>query len=170
MLIRLLATSQMAAIRWWVNQIRHPSQYATKGGIILAASKLGILTEATLHRTRPMWAVTVDFQKLYKTIDPILAGQVGVLLGLSQESMDHILLPLTIARGAWRVPHNSPVPLRRPKRGMPQGLASSVVMAELFLSLVLWKISPLAAACPNVMSCPVDSAAVCLRFLCCDLS
>ena len=62
-------------------------------------------------------------------------------MGLSQESMDQILLPLTSARGAWRVPHNTPVPLRKPSRGMPQGLASSVVLAELFLSLVLWKIS-----------------------------
>ena len=46
MLIRLLAATRIAALRWWINQVRHPSQYATQGGIIKAASKLGALTEA----------------------------------------------------------------------------------------------------------------------------
>ena len=105
----------------------HPSQHATMGGIFVAAFKLGARTEASLHRSQPTWAVTIDFPKLFHTSDPTLAG---VLLGLFQESIAQILQPRTSARGPWQVPRNAPAKTRKQERGIPKGLATLVVLSS----------------------------------------
>ena len=69
-----------------------------------------------------------------------VAEKVAEYCGLRKHLRDLLVKPITHAAFAWRLPHNG-VPIQHlNERGLPQGLAGSVLMAELNIAPALWKI------------------------------
>ena len=67
-------------------QVTTDSQYALRGGIQKAVGALGTFAELTLMKRGEIWAVAVDFQKLYNTLSQRIAALVATTMGLSQPS------------------------------------------------------------------------------------
>ena len=73
-------------------------------------------------------------------ISPRVAAAAARYMGVSEEVASNILRTFSESRGAWRLPGNAQGALIRHERGIPQGTATSVMMAEIFLSTLIWKI------------------------------
>ena len=59
---------------------------------------------------------------------------------LDVTSAPWLIEPLRLARGCWRMPGDAVVPFRKHQRGLPQGVATSVVLSELCVSIFLWRL------------------------------
>ena len=115
-----------------------PTQYASKGGVLLAASTLEVCcTEVACHHVQEIWAISIDFTKLLNTISAELAVQCARLMGLSDSCCADLLFPFQASTGFWRLPNNAIAPPVRRTGGVPQGLASSVALSEILLSVLL---------------------------------
>ena len=96
--------------------------------------------ESVLHGTANVWAVALDFQKLFNCISPQVAARVACLLGLDPDYTWSLIKPIVLSKGAWRLPHNTVCPWTHSSRGLPQGLSASVLLAELFVSLLVRRV------------------------------
>ena len=76
----------------------------------MAASWICVFTEATLVNAFSVYGPTVDFVKLYNSICPKLAGQVAKLQGLSDKTVDQLLLPILASYGYWRLGEHACAP------------------------------------------------------------
>ena len=130
----------MNMIRPWTLQVLHDTQYASQGGVPRALTKLNLLTEGCYHGISASFGVALDFTKLFDCLCPDVVMQTASLMGLSEQTVNMLFLPIKLSRGAWRLPQNAAVPIRRRERGLPQGLASSVLASEIALSLLIWKL------------------------------
>ena len=68
-------------------------------------------------------------------------------MGLSERSVREFVAPILAAKGAWRLPLNCVAPFLARSRGLPQGLACSVLGSEVFLAIFLWRIHKLWHLC-----------------------
>ena len=137
--LRLITSAQVAALRPWLQKVLHRSQFASDRGAVAAVGQLNTVAESVLHGTREVWAFTADFAKLYNTLSPEVAAKAAEVFGLNLQSTPWLIEPLLVARGCWRLPKDSVSPFRSHQRGLPQGLASSVVLSELIVALFLWR-------------------------------
>ena len=80
------------------------------------------------------------------------------LLGsLSEEFAIELMKPCRSARSFWRVPRDTAAAPTRHQRGLAQGLASSVLLSEFFVSIFLRRLQ----RCVNIGSvCYVDDVSV----------
>ena len=140
-LLRILATATTGQLYTWKMDVLHPGQCATKGGVVRACASLAWETECSLLGIGPRMGVSVDFTKMFNMMSPLVAIQAGMFMGLQPDYAEKLLFPFRIATGVWRLPYNAaPVPFRS-GRGLPQGMSTSVLLAELSVSPLLWRVS-----------------------------
>ena len=136
-LVRLHSSALTAKLRGWLRNVLHPTQYASCGGAGKAVAECNMFAEAALHGTRPVYAISLDFQKLFNSVSPTVASHVAMFLGMSESLARAMTRPLLHSLGVWRLPYNTVCPWESRERGLPQGLASSVALSELFLCVLL---------------------------------
>ena len=79
-----------------------------------------------------------------------VAADVAMCMGLSYVNAMDLLVPLVCSVGVWKLPLSAlPTPFAT-ARGLPQGMSSSVLFAELAISPLLWRIT---RALPGVEVC-----------------
>ena len=140
-IFRLLTSCQVAVIRPWLHKVLHRTQYASDRGALEAVCQLKPAAEAVLHGSEEIWAFTADFSKLYNTLSCDVAGRAASLFGLNIASAPWQVNPLRFVRGCWRMPGDAVVPFRQHERGLPQGVATSVVLSELCVAMYLWRLN-----------------------------
>ena len=138
--LRAYTSAQAAMLRSWLKQVVHPCQYASSYGAQVAPAKINIYAEMTLHRLKETWALAIDFSKMFNTLSLAITLQTSSYMGLSQESIEALQKPLRACRGFWRLPHNAVSPMETHSRGLPQGVSTSVALAEIMVSVLLRKI------------------------------
>ena len=74
-------------------------------------------------------------------ISPRIAGEVLWYMGLKRSACEKIVEPLEKAVGLWRLPFSASASPQPRSRGLPQGMSSSVLLSEAFLSAMLWKLT-----------------------------
>ena len=136
-ILRAVTSAHVRAMRGWAREVLMPTQYASQGGVCMAVDALNVYAEAVLHGAATLWGVSVDFAKLFNSICPRVAVEAAKILGLADQDAEELMLPFENGCGFWRLPHNTTAPPARHPRGLPQGLASSVLLNEVFLSVFL---------------------------------
>ena len=135
-MLRLHSSATVAKIRGWFAKCLASNTicYVWAGKAVAICNSYA---EATLHRTCPVYAVSLDYQKLFNSISPSVAAHVARLMGMSEELITSLVRPLLHSLGVWRLPNNAICPWECRERGLPQGLASSVALSELFLAVLI---------------------------------
>ena len=146
-ILRIMSSAYHKILRLWILDVTLPCQFAVRGGIVKALASLGGFAEQVLARRMQVWAIAIDFQKLYNTLAPTIAAQVAQHMGMSAELSNALVGPIVASKGFWRLPQNACTSVWENQRGVPQGMATSVMMAELCISVLLWKLR----ACAEVV-------------------
>ena len=150
---RAFSSAHVSGIRAWLKQVLLPTQFASHGGIEKAVASMNRYVEAILHRIHPVWAISVDFAKLFNTISPEVAAETCKLMGMDSRDIRRFMRPLVESRGVWRLPRNALCPWSVSDRGLPQGLSISVALSEVFLSILLYRVHTIV---PSASICYVD--------------
>ena len=130
--------------------VLHPGQHATQGGVLAAVSRIAWESESSLVGCRELWGVSLDFEKMFNMLSGLISADVATYMGLSAANIMNLLLPLLSAVGVWNLPHGAAATPFANVRGLPQGMASSVLFAELAISPIIWRV---ARALPQVLIC-----------------
>ena len=139
--LRIHATIVVNLVRPWTLQVSHKEQHALVGGVLHACSNLAWATECASLGLQEVWGLSVDFAKMFNTLSPHIAFIVARTMGLSTNNVRDLALPIINACGVWRLPANYPPEMFASSRGLPQGMASSVLLAELETCPVLWRLT-----------------------------
>ena len=142
-LLRTYTSAQANLLAQWKKDITHPTQYASHGGTLPALSRLALIADRGLRKQGPVFGLSIDFCKLYNTIAPMVAIQAAIHAGLHQETARELLVPLCDVAGVYRLPFNHVCPFFVKTRGLAQGLSTSVLLAEVFVGMLIWKLSHL---------------------------
>ena len=134
-LLRVLSSAHRKMLRPWALGATLLLQFAVRGGILLAVGSLGAVAEMTLAKSSDACDIAVDFQKLYNMLAPKAAAEIAKHMGLSMELAEALIGPLVaccqgllaIATKCLYVDVDAP-------KGLPQGLATSVMLAELCIA------------------------------------
>ena len=136
-ILRCISSVQMDQLKEWRAKILHKGRAAMRGGTLEAIARITYMTEACTYGLRPVFALSLDFSRLFNSICP----RVAHVAGMSEENVRTLLAPILSAKYIWRMPFSSVVPAITIGRGLPQGLSTSVTLAELFLGALVWKVS-----------------------------
>ena len=148
--MRIHASAATTIVKPWALKVLHPGQYATQGGVLVAVSRIAWNSERSLTGCATLRGISVDFEKMFNMLSGFAAAEVAQCMGLSYVNIMHLVVPLAGAVGVWKLPLSAaPTPFATP-RGLPQGMASSVLLAELAISPLLWRF---ARAMPEVDIC-----------------
>ena len=139
-LLRLVSTCLCALLRIWLRQVTHDSQTATHGGILHSVTALAFWTECTLNCVMPVYAVSLDLSMMFNMLSPKVAGKLAEVAGLHEDVVDLLTWPLCHSKSVWKLPGNMVNPVVQAQRGLPQGMASSVLLAELVIACLVRKI------------------------------
>ena len=102
--------------------------------------KLSWMCECAALDLRKVLGLRIGLEKMLKILRTQVAILIATYLGLSVHNAMDVGNPILNARGVWRLPGNALPELVVNSRGLPQGMTSSVLLAELAISLVLWKL------------------------------
>ena len=149
MVLRIYAAAQMGSLRSWIRLSTHPSQFATHQGAQVALAHVNLVAERVLFRTTCTWAVSLDFSRLFNRLCPVLLEDTLVYLGMSRLDARLIVNPIQKSKAIWRMPANATVESYSHSRGVPQGLSSSVGLAELSIATLLWRLHRL-CSCQSI--------------------
>ena len=112
---------------------------------MVAASRLNLQAELLLAGSCNKYCLSVDFVNfLLNTIDPTLAASAAEYMGLDKPTSELMVTPLLAAKTLWRLLGSAVVPRVANSRGIPQGLATSVTLVEIFKSCLLRRLAWLA--------------------------
>ena len=139
-ILRVLSSATFCIIRPWAFQVLHPSQLASQGGAWKAAAKIALLTELSVLGWVVLCGVSSDFEKMFNRMSVNVAANVAHYCGLSDSLIRLLIKPVSEAAFVWRLPYNGVPRQHMNERGLPQGLAGSVMLAELTIAPLLWKI------------------------------
>ena len=101
---------------------------------------MNLWAERVIHTCDSVYAISVDFSKLFNCLSLNVGLAIAGLMGLQPSVIERIRIPLKKTIGCWQMPRNHVSPTFTPQRGLPQGVSSSVTLSELCLSMLLWKI------------------------------
>ena len=149
-LLRTHSTAATIRVRSWARTVLRPGQFATQGGVLVAVSRMAWDTETSLVGCRTLWGVSLDFEKMFNMLSGLVSAEVARYMGLSFVNIMDLIAPLLCAIGVWSLPMSAAPSLFATPRGLPQGMASSVLLAELAIALVLWRV---ARSLPDVTIC-----------------
>ena len=139
-LLRIHATAAISQIRSWTPQVLHPGQYASRKGVLVACANIAWMSGGSLVQCLDFWGVSVDFFKMLNMLSGPVAAQAAVYMGLAPANALSLLVPSMCSVGVWRLPYNAvPMPFRN-TRGLPQGMATSVLLSELAIAPLLWRV------------------------------
>ena len=141
MVMRTVSSVLVGSLKIWKMHVLHPTQYACSLGAIYAMQRVGLVSEKVLHNGPKVWCASVDFSKLFNMISCDVASRAAQLMGLDPRSCELLSLPIKSSMGYWRLPLHEVGPMIKIARGLPQGLSASVLYAEVFTSLFLWRLS-----------------------------
>ena len=116
-------------------------QFASRGGTLEALARMGAVCESIFWGTSTRVGISVDFSKLFNTIDARVCMRAAIIMGLHEQDAFLLADPLCRARGMWRMPLGNVSPIFAKDRGLPQGMSTSVLFAEIFVSLFLWRLT-----------------------------
>ena len=149
-ILRIHATAATRLLLPWTREVLHPGQFASRGGILVALSGIALATELSLIGVRDYFGISVDFEKMFNMLSALVASEVAAFMGLSFPSIMDLLAPVACAVGTWKLPLSAaPTPFAT-SRGLPQGMATSVLLAELAITPLLWRIT---RSLPDVKVC-----------------
>ena len=138
-LLRVISSCAYTIARPWALHTLHPCQHATNGGTFPATAKLALRTELAVAGLTPTFAMSVDFAKMFNMMSIQVATQYA-RIRLSESLISSLEKPLKYASFAWRLPMNAKSDLHTLERGLPQGMAGSILMAECHICSLLWRI------------------------------
>ena len=169
-LLRLYSSCACALLRPWILQVAHPTQTATHGGILHSVTSMAFWTECVLNNVRPIYAFSLDLSMMFNMLSPTIAGKLAEAAGLNEGVVNLLTWPLIASKSVWRLPHNMTNPSMTAERGLPQGLATSVLLAEVIVSALVHKLH-MCAHCAtivyvddiNVITHTLDAARRCLE-------
>ena len=125
-------------LKGWLRTILHRSQYSSfQQGILPPIAFLALWTEGAKIGSTKIIVISLDLSKMFNMLSAGVVSKLAVLAGLDEFSASLLSEPIENAHTTWRLPHNSTAPFVSPKRGLPQGLPTSVAGAELMVSLLL---------------------------------
>ena len=133
-LLRTHASVLVLNLRRWSEKVLLKSQYASSGGVLAAVASIAWRTELAYLGLQPATGVSIDFEKMFNRLSPHVAAASAVFMGLSSQFAHDLLCPLVFSKGVWRLPHNAWPRTFTNSRGLPQGMASSVLMSELAIA------------------------------------
>ena len=139
-LMRVFSSAVSLIVRPWANIVLHRNQYASKGGTFAGASRFAMYTELAFGGFKDLFAVTVDFSKMFNCLSCEVASEAARFMGLGATLIDLLAKPLRAASYIWKLPFGAVSDGMHHQRGLPQGMASSVLLAEVAISPLLWKI------------------------------
>ena len=138
-LMRIVSSATYRLVRSWAMRVLHPDQYATQGGAVLATCRLAWATELSWVGVRTFFAVSCDFSKMFNKMSVDIATDSAKFMGLSDHLASVLAKPIEGSAYAWKLPYDAkPIEVRH-ERGLPQGLAGSVLLAECMIAPLLWK-------------------------------
>ena len=135
-----MSSAQVACLREWILQVTHPCQFAVHKGAQKAVSLMNRHAESVLARACETWAVSYDLTKMFNLLATKIAMGAAKYMGLAESNCEEISSIIDNCKGSWRLPGNVATPTFSRERGLPQGMASSVAMAELCVAIILWRI------------------------------
>ena len=107
---------------------------------VALCSKIAWNSEKAVLGIEPAAGIIVDFEKMFNTLSPHVSTAVALFMGLHPANVYDLMVPLLCTQGCWRLPINVAPKLFRHARELPRGMASSVLMAELAIAPLLWRI------------------------------
>ena len=140
-IMRAIARMHTTSIMSWKKMVIHEGRYSSHGGTGPALARLTCVVERVRRKIGKWWCLTVDFTKLYNMIDAVVVQQILIFVGLSERSAAQLMEPIILSRGYWRLPHGADGKHYAHDRGVPQGLSTSVLASEAFVSILCWKIT-----------------------------
>ena len=140
-LLRTYSKAQVSCLLAWKKLTLHRTQYAASGGTLPPMARYAYYSEMILQGERDIWGLSLDFRKLFNCVDPRICQRIAVLGGLSEMDARALVEPILGARKFWRLPHNAASRYSVSSRGLPQGLCASVLLSELFLSVLIRRLN-----------------------------
>ena len=138
---RLISSSQVAQLKQWIHMSLHDFQFGMKGGTLKVAAKTALAVDGIAQAKMPFWGFSLDFSKLFNSLCPDIAARIANRMGLHWDDALSIVTPIQQSKGFWRLPNQEVCPPTRRQRGLPQGLAGSVLMAEIMLAVLIYRLN-----------------------------
>ena len=139
-LLRAVSSAQVSCLKQWLLEIARPSQYALRRGAQRAVASMNRHAECALSNIVEIWSVSIDMTKMFNMLSATIALQAVRFMGLHDDCCRQLSCITACCRGSWRMPGNTATPSFRRTKGLPQGMASSVALAEICVSVLLWRI------------------------------
>ena len=140
-LLRVYSKAQVSCLLGWRSKILHRTQYASQGGTLPALARYAYYSEKIIQGDRGIWGLSLDFQILFNCVDPRVAQKIAVMGGMTEAAALSLVAPIVGSRKMWRLPFQASSPPMASSRGLPQGLCSSVLLSELFLSTLIRRLN-----------------------------
>ena len=103
-ILRGVATVQVNSMRAWLGSVLFGTQYASRFGVLEAVGSLNTYAEAAYHGVASLWAISIDYKKLFNTISYVVAIEAARVMGLKLEDALQIQVPSEAGVGLWRLP------------------------------------------------------------------
>ena len=152
-LLRVVSSYICAMLRMWLRQLTHPTQTATHGGVLHAVMQMAYWTEVVLNSVTPVYAFSLDLSMMFNMLSTNVSGLIAKAAGLDEDTIRSLTWPLRCSKSIWKLPSNVVNPVVASERGLPQGMASSVLLAELNVACLVKKLH---ACLPRVTIVYVD--------------
>ena len=140
-ILRVIASAATGLLRHWKTCVLHPGQYASRGGVVVACAKIAWATEVSMVGLSTVWAFLWTLPKC-STCSALkwLYRQEGTW-ALSEVTLSTLEFPTAFTTGVWSLPHGAaPIPYSS-VRGLPQGMSTSVLLSELAIAPLLWRVT-----------------------------
>ena len=98
-ILRGISTVQVQSMRPWLDQVLFETQYASRHGVLEAIGSLNTYAEAAYHRVAILWAISIDYKKLFNTISYVVAIAAAKLMGLTDEDARLLQAPFEAGVG-----------------------------------------------------------------------
>ena len=152
-ILRIVSSAAYTAAKPWAHVVLHPNQYATHGGIVYALAKVAVATESALVGSRYVVAVASDFSKMFNMMSTQVAELAAGYMGLSPELLHFLVEPLRLSSYSWKLPFAAKPMEHTHDRGLPQGMAGSVMLAEICIAPLLWRCQTVLAQKVTSVNC-----------------
>ena len=139
-ILRAYTSAQTSLLRPWLTEVLHVTQYATAGGAQKALALVNVYAELTLSLAVPVWALSVDLQKMFNLLSESAATDAAMYMGLDTCVAQQVKAMIRGCKGVWRLPHNMTGLVFRRSKGLPQGLSTSVCLAEICVAVLLHRL------------------------------
>ena len=149
-LLRATSSCLCAMLRTWIRQVTHKSQIATHGGILHALTEMACWTECVLNRLTPIYAFSLDLSMMFNMLSATISGSLARVAGLDDSTVCALVWPLLASKSVWKLPRNVVNQLLSSQRGLPQGMATSVLLAELNIACLVRKLHA-CAVCTTIV-------------------